>query len=127
METTPYNSSTLGEKWFQSIPVEKIGRIIELSEEAIYWDRTRQLLEAAKDIGRLIGNRREQRIVESVQDVGEWAGKIYRPESISTALFDSANTLSSNPFGQFPGQQSSKSLKVWSMIGVNTSMLALMI
>jgi hypothetical protein len=101
LEGTPYNDSTLGEAFYQPLPSEKWGRILSITEEAIYFDQTGNILTAAHDLGRQTGNEKEKNVLNGVQDLGTWSGRIYRPGNVDTALFSAAigNTLTA-AFGE---------------------------
>ncbi len=87
LEGTPYNDSTLGEDFYVPLPSIKMGRILSVSEECLYFDRTGELMNAVRDIARELGNAKEKLILEAVQDAGDLAGRVYRPQNVDTALF----------------------------------------
>jgi len=95
-EGAPYKSSAIVEKYV-TIPNYKYGRIIDVTEELIYFDQTGQVLVRARTIGEGAAYYKEKLIVEGVQDVNS---NVYRPAGVATALYSStnANLQTSNAF-----------------------------
>ena len=102
LEGTSYNDSTIGEKYVQALPAEKYGRVISITEEMIYFDKTLSVIQASQNIGVQAGRLREKRIVQSVLDVGEWASNIYRPSGVGEPLYDAVkeNLITTATFGE---------------------------
>lgn len=103
LEGQAYNDSGLEEKWAQ-ISHTKYGRIISVTEEAIYFDQTGELLQRAATIGEKAALYKERIIVEGVQDINS---NIFKPSGIPVAFYRSAasgdrkiNMATSNPFGE---------------------------
>lgn len=97
-EGQDYKDSTFTEKYV-TIRNTKFGRIISITEEMLYFDKTGQVLEYARRIGMKAAAYRERQIVRGVQDVDS---NVYRPSGVATAFFSTAhgNSISANPFGE---------------------------
>ena len=98
-----YKRRDLTEKW-TSVRHEKYGTMLEITEEALFYDRTGQILMRAAGIGEKAKLYKEKQIVEGVQDVNS---NVYKPSGIATAFYRTAasgdrkiNSASSNPFGE---------------------------
>lgn len=104
-EGRDYNDSDMGEKYATGSTVKK-GRLLTVTEEAIYFDQTGQLLDRAAGIGRKARLEREQVIVQGVQDVNS---NVYKPSGTAEAFYSSSRTRAganaynlsaSSPFGE---------------------------
>lgn len=98
-----YNDSSIDEKWV-TIDHTKYGRIIRVTEEAIQFDRTGQLLMRAQRIGEKAAQYKEQLIVEGVQDVNS---DVFNPSGAAAAYYRTSasgdrkiNSRASTPFGE---------------------------
>lgn len=103
-----YLDADIGEKYVTATNT-KYGRMISITEEGIYFDRTGQLLNRAMKIGQKAALYREKLIVEGVQDINS---NIFKPGGTPAAIFRTAvaydaagtklqiNSASSNPFGE---------------------------
>ncbi|MHA2047820.1 MAG: phage major capsid protein [Candidatus Thorarchaeota archaeon] len=87
-EGADYKSSSMVEKYV-TIPNNKYGRIIDVTEELIYFDQTGQVLVRARTIGEGAAYYKEKLIVDGVQDVNT---NVYRPSGAATALYSTANS-----------------------------------
>ena len=103
LEGAAYNSSQIEEKWVQ-ISHTKYGRIIDVTEEAIHFDQTGQLLLRAFRIGEKAAQYREKLIVEGVQDINS---NVFNPAGVATAFYRTTasgdrkiNSRASTPFGE---------------------------
>lgn len=94
-----YNESDWGEKYVTS-QNKKFGRLLTITEEAVYFDQTSQILNRARGIGQKAALHKERQIVYGVQDITDYES--YYPDGTQTALFSSANgnLVTSNPFGE---------------------------
>lgn len=95
-EGMPYAESGVSEKYVTT-DTSKKGRILELTEEAIYFDQTGQILMRAQRLGEQTRLEREEVILAGVLDAGGSAGvgnykPVYRPAGVATALYSSGNT-----------------------------------
>jgi len=93
-EGMPYQESGFGEK-FVTTDTAKKGRILEITEEAIFFDQTGQLLMRASRLGEMTREEREVVILGGVLDVGSGAigfKDVYRPSGVATTLYSAANT-----------------------------------
>lgn len=95
-EGQAYNDSTITEKWV-SVRATKFGRKITVTEEAIFFDRTGQILVRAQRIGLKAAQYRERKIMRGVQDLDT---NVYNPSGVATAFYSAANNnlIASNPF-----------------------------
>jgi len=98
-----YNDSDMGEKYV-TIPHAKYGRLLSVTEEMIYFDKTGQILMRANRIGMKAAQYKEQLIVEGVQDVNS---NVFRPSGVAADMYRTAdsgtlrtNSKASNPFGE---------------------------
>ena len=94
-----YNSSSMGEKYVES-PNLKYGRLLALTEEAIYFDRGGEFMRRAQAFGEKAGVFRERLILNGVQDISGY--RSYRPSGIVTDVYSATNSNlnTSNPFGE---------------------------
>ena len=97
-EGQDYPSSTIAEKYV-TIQNKKFGRMIDVTEETIYFDKTGQILQRATRIGQKAAQYKEQLIVEGIQDINT---NVYNPSGIPTALYSTGNgnLKTNNPFGE---------------------------
>lgn len=97
-ENNEYKDSTFTEKYVTGRN-KKFGRLISVTEEMIYFDKTGQILERARRIGQKAAQYRERLIVRGVQDLDS---NVYQPSGTAEAFFSAAklNLISSNPFGE---------------------------
>lgn len=100
-----YNDSDMGEKYSTMTP-SKYGRLLTVTEEAVFFDQTGQILDRAAGIGRKAGLYRERLIVEGVQDINS---NVYKPSGVAEAIYSSSRTVggqaaynlvASSPFGE---------------------------
>ena len=78
------HTSDIKEKWVQ-IEGAKFGKILDITEETIRFDKTGQILKKAGEIGEGAAEFREKQILNTIQDVTGY--KAYYPAGIQTALF----------------------------------------
>jgi len=97
-EGQEYDSSTMTEKYVTA-DNKKYGRIIDVTEEMIYFDKTGQVLIRARGVGEKLAQYREKLIIEGIQDVNT---NVWNPSGVATALYSTANgnLVSTNPFGE---------------------------
>ena len=97
-ELHEYKDSTLTEKTVTGRSI-KYGRLLSISEEAITFDKTGQIMQRAQGIGEAAAQWREKIIIEGIQDVNT---NVYNPSGIPTAFYSSgnANLATSNAFGE---------------------------
>jgi len=103
LEGAAYNDSQFEEKWVQ-ISHTKYGKIISVTEEAIYFDSTGQVLQRAYTIGEKAAQYKEQLVVNGVQDVNS---NVFKPSGVATAFYRTTasgdrkiNSRASTPFGE---------------------------
>lgn len=98
-EGMPYDESSFAEKYVTTETAKK-GRILEITEEAIYFDQTGQILLRAGRLGELTREERELIILGGVVDVagasdlvasGIKYRPVYRPSGTAEALYAAAN------------------------------------
>lgn len=94
-EAGPYEESGFGEKYVTTETAKK-GRILELTEETIFFDQTGQILLRAQQLGEATRQERELIILGGVLDVAGAADlvangvkfrPVYRPSGVATALY----------------------------------------
>lgn len=93
-ENMPYAESSFGEKWVSTETAKK-GRILEISEETVFFDQTGQIMVRAQSLGERTREEREETILSAVLDVGSGAvgyKDVYRPSGVATTLYSSTNT-----------------------------------
>lgn len=93
-EAMPYEGSSFTEKYVITETAKK-GRILDITEEAIFFDQTGQILRRAGQLGELTAQERELTILSGVVDVGSGANgykDVYRPTGVATALYSAGNT-----------------------------------
>jgi len=97
-ESQDYKDSTVSEKYVTADNV-KFGRMISITEEMIYFDKTGQILEKARRIGMKAAQKREKTILQGIQDINS---NVYKPSGVATAFFSATfgNLIASNPFGE---------------------------
>lgn len=97
-EGQEYNSSTIAEKFVTAQNV-KYGRMIDITEETIMFDKTGQILRRAQVIGQKAAQYKERLILRGVQDLDT---SVYRPSGTPTAFYASGhgNLITSNSFGE---------------------------
>lgn len=92
-EGMPYQESGFQEKYVTTDTAKK-GRILEVTEEAIFFDQTGQILMRAQRLGEMTAEERELTILSGVIDVGSGAPgykDIYRPSGAAAALYSAGN------------------------------------
>lgn len=82
-EGDAYPESGISDKYTELGEAEKKGRIISLTEEAIYFDQTGILIERAKGIGEKCALDREKKILRAILGIDN----AYFPSGVSTALY----------------------------------------
>jgi len=94
-EGHPYDESSFSDKYVTTVESKK-GRILSVTEEAVYFDQTGQLLLRAARIGEATRQEREKVIVRGVIDADYVAGTtgVYRPNGTLAELYptDGSNT-----------------------------------
>jgi len=88
-EGEPYQDSTFREK-FVTTTETKRGRLLSVSEEAVFFDQTGQMLLRAQGLGNMLRANREKRIIRAVADVAS-TERIYRPQGVATQLYSAGN------------------------------------
>jgi len=98
-----YEDSNITEKYV-TIPHTKYGRLISITEEMIYFDKSGQILTRAQGIGEKAAQYKEKLIVEGIQDINS---DVFRPSGVPTAFYRTAasgdrkiNSKSSTAFGE---------------------------
>lgn len=97
-EQTAYPESSFEEKYVTTETAKK-GRLLEITEETIFFDQTGQILLRAQRLGETTRDEREETILVGVLDVGSGAlgagGRaykdVYRPTGSVATLYSAAN------------------------------------
>ena len=97
-EGEDYKGTGVDEKYV-TVKSLKYGRLVEVTEEMVFFDQTGQVLTRANRLGEMCAQHKEKLIVEGAQDVGS---NNYYPGDTATAVFRTtsgqANSTSSTPF-----------------------------
>jgi hypothetical protein len=108
-EGMPYEEASFGDKFVTTVESKK-GRILSITEEAIHFDQTGELLRRAARIGEATRLEREKTIVRGVVDADYVPGSsgVYRPGGVLEPLYPqdgsnynyigAGNTVSGPPF-----------------------------
>lgn len=72
-EGEPFQSAGVGANWINLPETTKYGKVVQLTREAIFFDRTGQVQEMAKQVGYWLGYLREMRAIDCVIDENEGA------------------------------------------------------
>lgn len=92
-EAQPYPNATFGEEWIDTPETIKRGVILNITKEAIFFDRTGLLLQEANKIGYRVAVNREKRILDVVCGIAT----VYRRNGqAAEATYQSDNTQASN-------------------------------
>lgn len=67
-EGEPYPYASIGQTWIHSPETEKRGLIVPVTREAIFFERTGQLLDRCREVGYWLGYDRETRAIDCVID-----------------------------------------------------------
>jgi hypothetical protein len=67
-EGKPYPRAGLNEDWIRTPTTQKRGLMIDLTREAVFFDRTNMLLERAQELGRWLGYNKELRLIDAFID-----------------------------------------------------------
>ena len=67
-EGKPYPRAGLNEDWIRTPTTQKRGLMIDLTREAVFFDRTNMLLERAQELGRWLGYNKEIRLIDAFID-----------------------------------------------------------
>ncbi len=65
-EGQPYPFAGFGETWIETPRTEKSGMIVPVTREAIFFDRTHQVLQVAAQVGEFLGMRKEKQVIDLV-------------------------------------------------------------
>lgn len=89
-EGQPYTRAGLNPDWIQTPTTEKRGLMIDLTREAVFFDRTNLIMERAKEVGAWLGLNREKRIIDAFIDENQtrhqytWKGTSYATYQTAT-------------------------------------------
>jgi hypothetical protein len=109
LEGMPYEEASFGDKYVTTVESKK-GRIVSITEEAVYFDQTNELLRRATMLGEATRVEREKTIVRGVIDADYVASTsgVYRPSGTLEQLYPtngsnynyvgSGNTTSGSPY-----------------------------
>ena len=122
-EGMPYEEASFGDKYITTVEAKK-GRLLSITEEAVHFDQTGELLRRAARIGEATRLEREKTIVRGVMDADYSSGAgtgVYRPSGTLEALYNtdgsnrnyigSGNTTSGSPYN------SATPLADWNTLG----------
>ncbi len=94
-----YNESDAGEKFVTS-KNQKFGRLLSLTEETIYFDKSGEIMRRAQKFGMKAALYKERLIVNGVMDIAGY--RSYHPENAETDLYSvtNSNLNTGSPFGE---------------------------
>lgn len=92
-EGMPYPRALVGEYWIETPETIKRGLIVDVTKEAVFFDRTNLIISRASNVGKQIAINREKRILDAVLGITT----IYkRNGQAAVATYGSDNTVASN-------------------------------
>ncbi len=94
-EGAPYEEASFGDKYVSTVESKK-GRLLSISEEAVHFDQTNELLRRAARLGEATRQEREKTIVRGVTDAdysSTASTGVYRPSGTLTSLYQDDATL----------------------------------
>ncbi len=92
-EGSPYPRAVTGERWIETPPTIKRGLMVDITKEAVFFDKTGLIMQECSQIGRYIGINRERRILDVVLGIAT----VYKRNGAgAVATYQSENTKSSN-------------------------------
>lgn len=99
-EGQEYSDSSITEKYVTARS-RKFGRLLSLTEETLYFDKTGQIIDRAREIGTQAAQYKEMQIVQGAIDQLSGAS-VYNPSSVGTAVYSTTNgnLKSSNAFSE---------------------------
>lgn len=121
-EGQPYPLVTPSEDYIDTAPTTKRGAIVALTKEAIFFDRTNQLLEQARKLGYWLGLNKEKRVIDAIIDENAGAASIragghrYHWKGTSYATYQTS--------GQWINQSASTDLIDWTDVEALEILLA---
>jgi hypothetical protein len=89
-EGMPYPNAGVSEDYIETPVTTKRGLIVPVTKEAVFFDRTNQLLEKCNEVGKYLGYNKEVRIVDAFIDENvtthryKWRGTVYASYQTST-------------------------------------------
>lgn len=86
-EGKPYPRAGVGEDWIETPQTTKRGMIVEITKEAIFFDRTGLVLQRCSKVGESLGLNKEKRILDMVLGATnnyKWRGTAYDTYQTST-------------------------------------------
>lgn len=89
IEGQAYEESTFSEKYVASRETKR-GRLLSITEEAIFFDQTNSVLDRARQIGYYARQERERRIIRAVIDADSGEA-VYQPQGVAEALYSAGN------------------------------------
>ena len=93
-EGDPYARAVTTERWVDTPDTIKRGMMVEVTKEAVFFDKTNRILAECARVGKYIAINRERRILDVVLGIST----VYkRNGQAAVATYDSTNTTTSNP------------------------------
>lgn len=92
-EGRPYPRAVTGERWVETPPTIKRGLMVDITKEAIFFDKTGLILQECSQVGKYIAINRERRILDVVLGI---ATVYKRNGAAAVATYGTQNTKSSN-------------------------------
>ena len=100
LENASYNESLMEEGNYVTSDNKKFGRLLSISEEAIHFDKTAEIMRRANNFGEKARLFRERMILNGIQDITGY--KVYHPLGVQTDAYSATlgNLSASSPFGE---------------------------
>lgn len=86
-EAQPYPMVGVGEDWIQTAETIKRGNIVPVTREAIFFDRTGDLLEKCRKVGEFLGVNKEKRAIDCIIDENTTAHRYNRKNDGAIATY----------------------------------------
>lgn len=121
-EGMPYEEASFGDKFVSTVESKK-GRLLSITEEAVHFDQTNELLRRAGRLGEATRLEREKTIVRGAVDADYDSANdagVYRPNGTLVELYpdDGSNTNVLGPSSTVPAFNSSYPLDDWASLAV---------
>jgi len=97
-EGQPYPNAVFGENWIETPETIKRGLIVDVTKEAVFFDKTGLVLKRAGEVGQAIGLNREKRILDVVLGL---VSTYKRNGGAVEATYQSDNTVTTTPLTDY--------------------------
>jgi hypothetical protein len=119
-EGMPYEEASFGDKFVSTVESKK-GRLLSITEEAVHFDQTTDLLRRAARLGEATRQEREKTIVRGAMDADYSSGAgtgVYRPSGTLQELYPANGSLKNvlGPASTIAGYNSNYPLEDWNSL-----------